>query len=618
MEHPTGHQPSPTNPAISTDLSSATQTANIDSKKCYILRMPSEILWMIFEELAAHYENKPTGNPGEIPRGSSCISEFQFPYDSEGPPWSIMAVRLTCGRFSDLSSHLLIRSLHLDLSDDSLQLLHNVSTHPIFSRSVLALRVSIHEHRLPSGTEEDDKMRWSSWLRYHMDELKRCLNMPPSDTKPANYLFFNQITRVADAALLMMARWDYDGHNFPHFQELKRRLLERQEQQQTWLPKLAEFATAIGAALQRMPRATIFEVGDYDPDMYLEDSVTTTQRFHRYRELLGRPSQPNTHDDFWDPVFRSVLSPALLRPLSRSERNNVRTTSERLGVIYQNPIQSPIQDGVEFIWPLLGVAAKLPYMVAERAASSLTQISIRISNHYESPFTADLSFSEINMDWVEMSPSIDSFNPAHALRHIKAFSLVCDKWFLWLFATRDDYHADDHRRLYGTYLDAPHLEDLRISVKTFGGEESPLGSNNDNDAELLLAFFTSSSESELPGKRPWIKTLRTLSLWGVVLHFQDFKKALMLFKGHGSFAMLQMDDCYIKFSPDAPGFTHDVLLDALRETWPHYFDYACQLTVDSAYKHSLPGPDGTPDVLSPAELYVMGKTDENPTRVVEI
>ena len=32
------------------------------------------------------------------------------------------------------------------------------------------------------------------------------------------------------------------------------------------------------------------------------------------------------------------------------------------------------------------------------------------------------------------------------------------------------------------------------------------------------------------------------------------------------------------------------------------------------FGHSLPGADGTPSVLSRAELYVMGGTDENPMR----
>ncbi|KAK0738654.1 hypothetical protein B0T18DRAFT_450577 [Schizothecium vesticola] len=264
-----------------------------------VLRLPNEMLLEIFEHVAAFYENKP--NPHKLGCSSSPTWNHQFPNDSEGPAWSIMAVRLTCCRFCAVSSHLLIRSLQVDMTDSSLDRLNKIASHPVFSKSVRAVRVSIHEHLPPMDDDDlEDDPRWYRWLQYHLTELNLCVPISVGVTSSFPSMSSHKlkrcvadkshvadvtqiqpgITQVADVAFIMLDAWDRwdlgwcflvgipDQDLRLFFQDLKDRILEQCQQQRKWLKNLAELASTIAAALQRMPRANMFEVGEYNPDMF--------------------------------------------------------------------------------------------------------------------------------------------------------------------------------------------------------------------------------------------------------------------------------------------------------------------------------------------------------------
>jgi len=278
-----------------------------------VLRLLDEILLEIFEHVTAAYENKP--NTDTLACSSSPTWEPPFPNDSEGPAWSIMAARATCRRFCALSSHLLIRSLHFDMADSSLALLNNIASHPVFSKTVRALRVSIHEHLPPADDDDpEDAVIWTRWLQYHTVELHRCVtlsaglislatsSLASSSIATSDFTGVPDITRVADVAFIMLNTWQNGNlrwllnvipdQDFRHFQTLKKMIHERYPQQQKWLSNLTEFASTIAASLQRMPQAQLFEVGDYNPYIFLGESCPSTQRFRRHREVLARRIQP--------------------------------------------------------------------------------------------------------------------------------------------------------------------------------------------------------------------------------------------------------------------------------------------------------------------------------------
>lgn len=633
------------------------------------MRLPEEVLLEIFEHVAAFYDNKP--NARKLGCSSSPTWDHQFPNDSEGPAWSIMAVRLTCRRFCALSSHLLIRSLQIDMSDSSLELLNNISTHPVFSKSVRALRVSIHEHLPPSDDNDlDSDARWYWWIHYHLTELNLCVPISPgvagcfprtSDHKlkhcivdksqGAHVTQASAITQVADVVFIMLDTWDsldlrWCSLDIPDqdlrlfLQDLKERIHERHQQQRKWLKKLTELGTTIAAALQRMPRASVFEVGDYNPDMFevgdydpkffagggykpdmfevgdysadrfLTGSGPLVQRFRRYREVLARPIQPQEAD--WKMVFRTVVAPVLLRPLSGLERREKDTLDEGS----MEPMANPVEGGYANVLPLLDVATYLPYRVAQ-SNMTLTHLSMRID-------IGDLDV-RINTAWdSSLMRPLDHWDDLFhweslALRHIKSFSFVCDPG-LW---NESVFDLGDPRSIYSLYLSAPNLEEIRLSAKTLG--EPVYDKIMGGDCPYPVSFLPFDIGYDSIEFGSW-ETLRVLSLKGSRVVFSVFKESIALFKRHGSLRVLELVRLLLIFGTGVDEGTWADALDFLRNTRPcngpisichpagEFDDYEYHTGYTYAFQHSVPGEDGTPGVRSPAEVYVMGGTVGNPLR----
>lgn len=88
----------------------------------HIFDLPDDLLRMIFQEVAGSFKNGYF-----IILRSDCRS--------------IMSCRLVCHRFHDTSSHLLLHTLDVSITDASLDHLDNVSRHPIISRGVRSLHI---------------------------------------------------------------------------------------------------------------------------------------------------------------------------------------------------------------------------------------------------------------------------------------------------------------------------------------------------------------------------------------------------------------------------------------------------------------------------------------------
>ena len=550
-----------------------------------VLRLPDEMLLEIFEHVAAFYENKP--NPHKLGCSSSPTLEHPFPNDSEGPAWSIMAVRLACRRFCTLSSHLLIRSLQLDMTDSSLEILNKIATHPVFSKSVRALRVSTHEHLPPTDDDAlEDAARWHNWLQYHIAELDRCVPISVGVSFPSTWARgrsvagtcqVTEVTQVvkntqvaADVAFIMLDTWDTWNLrsrliDIPHqdfkrlFQDLKERIHERHQQQQKWLNNLPEFASTIAAALQRMPRANMFEVGDYNPDMFLDESGPSIQRFRRHREVLALRMQPQQGD--WETIFRTVVAPVLLRPLSRLERLERETS--HTGCF---PYDSPVEGGGNTVLPLIDVAAQLPYLVA-RSSMALTHLSTRFDISHSNTTLID---DRYDTRWRYLPPHADDVldrASALALQHIKTFTFVCDPeswhYFRGRWWDRGVILWKPPRIFYADYLNAPNLEEIRLSVKTYGADLPKPPHVEDTETFVLPFVFG----YDLSAQQSW-EALRVFSLKGVEIDFSDFKAILMESMRHGLLLVLEIVRLYLSFIIDETGESWEDALDFLRNTRP--------------------------------------------------
>lgn len=162
----------------------------------------------------------------------------------------------------------------------------------------------------------------------------------------------------------------------------------------------------------------------------------------------------------------------------------------------------------------------------------------------------------------------DLLDRVSALRHIKIFSFVCDPefWHSFGYRTVGGIDWEVPRRLYDVYLNAPNLEEIRLSRKKFGAclPKPPL-------VGYLKPYLPILFESASLAHRPW-ENLRALRFRGIGIPFSDFKALLKLLKRRGSLRVLEFIRVYL-FFPDYMGGNHG---------WTHYIFSA------------IPGPSTDP------------------------
>lgn len=98
-------------------------------RKLHIFNLPEELLMKIFQDVRGDF--------------SATIDDFSATIDNFPRTGikDIKSLRLTCKRFSDSSSHLLIHHLDVSLTNWSLERLDKVSRHPTISKGIRSLRI---------------------------------------------------------------------------------------------------------------------------------------------------------------------------------------------------------------------------------------------------------------------------------------------------------------------------------------------------------------------------------------------------------------------------------------------------------------------------------------------
>lgn len=254
--------------AMSTGISSASIAAapSVEAHTPSIFRLPIETLAHIFS-----YVDEPLLND----KNGVYIRKL----------YEIKNVRLTCKKFYDNSSHLLVRSLQLGIDKESLALLHVVSMHPIISKGVRRINVIM---RFFAAEMVDDihmfALEQSSNLAEAIQHCEKLLSLPSTDDATKDKALF------AASEFKSMARsWKVDvpglADDLSNPTDLARIQLQNDIAREAsgymaLLQKAHEFykqcyhdqqelvkerfVEAVATSLRRMPRARALEFRDQD------------------------------------------------------------------------------------------------------------------------------------------------------------------------------------------------------------------------------------------------------------------------------------------------------------------------------------------------------------------
>jgi hypothetical protein len=248
--------------------SSMREVANASSRSrirpLNILDLPDELLRKIFE----HFRGQLVSNEDYF---------FIPDYSYWGSLKDIKNIRLTCRRFCNTSSHLLLRHIDVTMSPSSLAHLEEVACHPLLSKGIQAVRVhlnyfsgdiamSIHFFGVLAIEHLEETLDFHR--RYHQDLGEPILGIPREKLGPAiekaeliseKWSDFLQVFRDSDTDIIkeeIAKSKEVAGLASAH--EIYREKYLAQES----LLKEDTFVRAIVTAMSKMPTAKRLFVGD--------------------------------------------------------------------------------------------------------------------------------------------------------------------------------------------------------------------------------------------------------------------------------------------------------------------------------------------------------------------
>lgn len=258
-----------------------------------ILDMPDEILVHIFEYVKGW---KPYINGlDDCNIGSTDIKNL----------------RLTCRRFCEASSHLLMRFLRVEMSEASLEHFDEVSRHPTISKGIRTVRVVVHFY-----TQKLSEDAWT-FNAHSMDEIRsttefmkraapnNLFNKSEKDIMAA----VEKMGKVLDALLDLLGEKPDDSiskENFKFrilFRKAHKEYIARFNMQQK-LRQNGKFVKSIASAVGRMPFARHLEVRDFDHQA-ARQSPSYVQQANNNEALLRRLLMPHR----WEAATASHLGP---------------------------------------------------------------------------------------------------------------------------------------------------------------------------------------------------------------------------------------------------------------------------------------------------------------------
>jgi hypothetical protein len=241
--------------SIRADINTATRPLIRPLK---VLDLPNELLRCIFDYV----------------RGWTSDSETFFSDMMPGDIRQIKHLRLTCHRFRDTSSHLLLRHVTVDLTPASIARLEDISRHPTISKGVIAVGIVLEFY---SATLAEDIQ---SFARYHEIQLADHVDIWDWWTRrPAlEFISRKDHQRAARKGRAIMESWNDVASNGVDEDDdrvgtmVLRRAHERYRN--LWADQVAllegNFPRAITSAMARFPIATWISI--YDSEGFTEHS----------------------------------------------------------------------------------------------------------------------------------------------------------------------------------------------------------------------------------------------------------------------------------------------------------------------------------------------------------
>ncbi|PSS13293.1 hypothetical protein M430DRAFT_267445 [Amorphotheca resinae ATCC 22711] len=382
------------------------KTANILSRPklrpLTILDMPDEILIDIFGYVKGR-------EPPDRLLDSSPMGQCE-----------VKNLRLTCRRFCNLSSHLLIRLVRVELNSSSLLRLEEISRHPIIRKGVRGVRVLLHFY--DSGLANDI---WT-FADHNAGQLREETELIERSA-PSTLLNSSKemILEAAKKVRPILESWEGFVRGTPDDpaceNDLRYRMLLRRAHEeyrrrfadQERLREDGSFIRAVAAAIARMPTAKRLELRD-------EDFNSTMRRAGYFAQA----------DD------NEVLVQDMLLPITWEEA--------RLHGLGQPPAE---------------VLVKLPGAI-HKAGALLTGLDIEVSPPE---------------DYAVPAPSEeDCHDLTAAVQKLKTFNFRtrCLKGpSFW--PAREPAEVEDLGRFLTALLDTESMEDVRLSFNSLWDSESP-------------------------------------------------------------------------------------------------------------------------------------------------
>lgn len=218
-----------------------------------ILDMPDEILVRVCECVKGW-------EPDVLRYGSTFVRS----------PSNIKNLRLTCWRFCNTSSHLLLPFVRVELKQASVEHLNTVSRHPTISKGVRAVRVVLDYYDYELANDFAHFAEYSAAnLGDHADFLE-CMDSEEFEDRVGNNMETIRKTRQLENSCLSFASGAVDDATFganPSHRKLLQRAHEEYRSRATDQKQVCEsgaFVRIVTAAIGRMPRARRLELREHD------------------------------------------------------------------------------------------------------------------------------------------------------------------------------------------------------------------------------------------------------------------------------------------------------------------------------------------------------------------
>ncbi|KAI0537915.1 hypothetical protein GGR58DRAFT_513427 [Xylaria digitata] len=190
----------------------------------HILDLPDELLMLIF------------GHVKDYHQGALCENSLSFPDNNRPPTCDISNIRLSCRRFYNTSSHLLMDFVRLELQPDSLSRLQEISRHPLIRKGIRSVHVSLGFYHSELANDLQHFALWChKQFRKDTDDVRLALKFLDCDETTRNKLNDDLFKKARD----IQQTWG-------------KACLEALQDQQRLLAS-EEFAQDVAAALAQMP-----------------------------------------------------------------------------------------------------------------------------------------------------------------------------------------------------------------------------------------------------------------------------------------------------------------------------------------------------------------------------